>query len=522
MYQRNKTLCILLVTLFVTHAFLGSIAKAETTINLTTDRYVRNLYGCYLSTNDNVKPQFSDAENAWVDSTNLGFADLNGDRIPELITGYRHESHPSGKPYSRNKFQYGFYSTNKNFIAPSGTKFLMARTIITQDFNGDSKDDVVFVQHGPDFAPYVLSRNEILLSSPIGYKTKYLPGGQSHYHGGAAGDFDNDGDIDIVATPGFKNELVLLLNNGKGNFTPRFIRNVGRNYNIKTWDIDHDGNLDLFIDGHKEPLRVLWGMGNGKFSQPETIPGNDRHDLMQDITFYGHDAYVLSSLKAYGEMPPYSGFSINKLTFNGRNVIKTEAIDSLSTPGARSPDLWLPHFHLCDLNDNGEVDLIFEMFGESTSYANQVKRWINLDRIIWYNENGKFTRHTIAPLNHHLLPSGIFPKDDHNQKAASLGVSTRKYIPAQTYAQITPRYKFATRHSQIIARIKENPMLEFSRCKSTPCKGVEPDQDTIKLKKMKTICKLAVKNGEWVNLIGLKSFVDEGKALGMQPKDCSK
>ena len=44
------------------------------------------------------------------------------------------------------------------------------------------------------------------------------------------------------------------MNDGKGNFSLRTLfRNIGRNYDIKLWDFNGDGHLDLFIDGHRNP-----------------------------------------------------------------------------------------------------------------------------------------------------------------------------------------------------------------------------------------------------------------------------
>ena len=244
--------------------FLGQVFWCDATvadINATTDRYTRNIYGCMISTQDNLKPQFSEMEFAWV-SWMTGFADLNQDGLPEIIAGYRHEYSKGYGRWTRSPYQYGFYSTADSFEHPAGTKFLGARTMLTQDFNGDGEDDVIFVQHGPDFAPYEPARNEIVLSTPEGYVTRYINGGASTFHGGAAGDFDGDGDIDVATTPGQKNAISVLLNDGSGRFTPaKRLKSSGRYYNIKAWDIDDDGHLDLLFDGREEPLTILWGKG---------------------------------------------------------------------------------------------------------------------------------------------------------------------------------------------------------------------------------------------------------------------
>ena len=137
----------------------------------------------------------------------------------EPLGNYKLQHHPDHKTRNRSAFQYHFYSNDPDFITPKGTRFLLARTILNNDFNNDGKSDLVFIQHGPDFAPYVPRRNEILLSQPDGsYKVSYLPGTKSLFHGGASGDVDADGDVDIIATPGPKNEVILYQNNSDGTF----------------------------------------------------------------------------------------------------------------------------------------------------------------------------------------------------------------------------------------------------------------------------------------------------------------
>ena len=102
---------------------------------------------------------------------------------------------------------------------------------------------------------------------------------------------------------GRENEVLAYMNDGKGNFSLKTLfRNIGRNYNVKLWDFDQDGYLDMFIDGHEEPLKVFWGSRNGFSSRRSgEIEGFDQH-LMQDMAFGQFtsgfpQAAVLSSYK---------------------------------------------------------------------------------------------------------------------------------------------------------------------------------------------------------------------------------
>ena len=123
------------------------------------------------------------------------FAELTGDSVPELIAGSFDETFKSNNPIfkkgnkkrSRNKHQYYFYSKSKNFERPKGTKFSLATAMLVNDYNEDKKDDVFFVQHGPDYAPKIPQKNEIMLSIDGGFKVDYVPGPKSLWGGGRAG-----------------------------------------------------------------------------------------------------------------------------------------------------------------------------------------------------------------------------------------------------------------------------------------------------------------------------------------------
>ena len=166
-----RTLHFLLFTVFICQ---NSFAVAD--INETTSRYIRTNIMCEVATKPGYKPRFTGRDNIIVSEVNYAYADLNSDGVPEFVTGawdeplgnFKLKHHPDHNSRNRTAFQYHFYSNDPEFIVPKGTRFLGARTILNNDFNGDGKSDMVFIQGGPDFPPYVPRHNEILLSQPDG------------------------------------------------------------------------------------------------------------------------------------------------------------------------------------------------------------------------------------------------------------------------------------------------------------------------------------------------------------------
>jgi enediyne biosynthesis protein E4 len=106
--------------------------------------------------------------------------------------------------------------------------------------------------------------------------------------GGQFFDFDNDGDLDIIAANGTAEELILqypllLENDGKGHF-----KNVGKEHgayfstkrsgrSLAVWDFDNDGDLDVIIshlDNNGTPV-LLRNNGNNNHWLGLTLEGKN-------------------------------------------------------------------------------------------------------------------------------------------------------------------------------------------------------------------------------------------------------
>ncbi len=119
------------------------------------------------------------------------------------------------------------------------------------DLDGDGAEDLVLLNTGSGSPGVFLNRGGLSFESAPAIAGK-LPGGAGM--GLAAGDVDNDGDVDLLATR--YGGVSLLLNDGKGAFAPAALPTTGEGFFAaggSLADLDHDGDLDLFVAGLLAP-----------------------------------------------------------------------------------------------------------------------------------------------------------------------------------------------------------------------------------------------------------------------------
>ena len=104
-----------------------------------------------------------------------------------------------------------------------------------------------------------------------------IPKKRSNQHGSTWGDYDNDGQLDLIVTAGNPEiaHSMLYRNNGDGTFSWTnneisndhfFYENPG--VHAPSWgDYDNDGLLDLFIGGHDTHNRLFHNDGGGSFTR---------------------------------------------------------------------------------------------------------------------------------------------------------------------------------------------------------------------------------------------------------------
>jgi hypothetical protein len=131
------------------------------------------------------------------------------------------------------------------------------------DFNGDGNLDLVVASGELDNLGLLLGNGDGTFQKV----TDLGEGGQFFPTAVAVGDFNRDGRLDIVSTNASGNEVSVLLGNGDGTFQPPVQYGVdGFPLAVVVGDFNHDGNLDLAtVNENSNDVSVLLGNGDGTF-----------------------------------------------------------------------------------------------------------------------------------------------------------------------------------------------------------------------------------------------------------------
>jgi hypothetical protein len=229
------------------------------------------------------------------------------------------------------------------------TGCILARKILIGDFNNDLKPDAFFLCTGTDVVNVTGERdrgepggNRILLSNANGkYANRVVSNGYpfTYSHGGAAFDYNGDGNLDVLATDLISGEWVggnyienderygypyLLLGNGKGNFTvDNSISELFGScciYSLEVLDIDEDGDQDIWWQDASTDNEetVVFLNENGNFSNDNKLilPLDDEFNNAMDVVKIGRNLYTIYIKLDYSKREYYWGNAIQKLNLD--------------------------------------------------------------------------------------------------------------------------------------------------------------------------------------------------------------
>ena len=206
------------------------------------------------------------------------------------------------------------------------------------DLDGNGMDDIIITGSYPN-------KSTILLQQPGGqFKKDSLPyvtdiNQHADEMGVLAFDADNDGDQDIYfSSGGYERQSNspsygdrFFVNQGNGKFvqdTTAFPVNYSSKSCVRATDIDHDGDLDLFLAGRVDPWKYPASVssfiyrneskqGKIKFTDitAEVAPGLQQVGLTCDAIFTDFDNDGWEDLMLAGEWMPIMSFKNNKGSF---------------------------------------------------------------------------------------------------------------------------------------------------------------------------------------------------------------
>jgi FG-GAP-like repeat len=254
--------------------------------------------------------------------TNIAAADLNGDSKADVVGIF-------------NGALLVYMGKGNGTFSP-GVSYSLGTTssanVTFGDFNGDNITDIAVVINNIDLPGSVLvflGNGDGTFQSPKTSPAMYSAGFA------AAGDFNGDGKLDLVASgstaPANNSALgvFLLLGNGDGTFqAPTEIIPVGAE--VAAADVNGDGKLDLILEGGAAQIYL----GNG------------------DGTFYLASSYVLSwtstagdqnsrSIRKPGTIPTPGSIVIADFNLDGKPDIATGGSDLLGNGDGTFQGIWL-------------------------------------------------------------------------------------------------------------------------------------------------------------------------------------
>ena len=257
------------------------------------------------------------------------------------------------------------------------------RKLLVSDVDGDKSYEIINISTGKDVEPFPGDYNSIF--SPKTMTTKLLDGEKGFFHGGASGDIDNDGDIDIISDGGQNDErgkvfFVGWLNDGSGNFT--YNRDVVYNdtgdlglcETVELFDLNNDGFLDIVSScwgyNQVDNLIVIFGNGSGRYDYQtkKTLFTSNNLDPL-DIDFYDidndndYDILLLSTITDtpgnFGSFSPYGGYAVSVL-INNDGVFTDNTNSYLQNSFVRAEGIkggFIQWLYLHDLDNDGDIDI---------------------------------------------------------------------------------------------------------------------------------------------------------------------
>lgn len=304
-------------------------------------------------------------EQPWGWPLDIAVVDYNRDGILDAVTSNSDYTYSFNNPdqYRRDILFLkgdcdGNLTLDSEYNSQGWKGSVHARKSIIGDFNSDSFPDIVFIGHGTDNSNALVHGEYpiILMSTQSGYEYKTYPTVQGFWHGGASGDLDNDGDLDILLPPS-----TLMLNTG-GDFTETSLpyEVTDQAGALEIIDLDGDGVLEIVYGSSDfSDHNDSWiGNANNKIA---TIPVPENYGIVVDLDFVDinqdgtYEIIVNRVGDPEGSVGNYRGWYLQILEYTNDGItdITNSVIEQNSNPNSE----WIEWFNISDFDNNGTLDL---------------------------------------------------------------------------------------------------------------------------------------------------------------------
>lgn len=266
-------------------------------------------------------------------------------------------------------------SGNVSVYIGNGSAFAtMTNTITTHspyglaagDFNSDGNNDLLITNGTSNTISLRLGNGTGIFGTPTNFTVSTNPQSVD------VGDFNLDGKLDFANTNYFGDNVTVCLGNGAGSFSPAVSYTFGgtgtQPRTIKAADVNNDGNLDLLAVRGSTPayLSVLIGSATGTFAPPinYSLTTNTPFDItINDFNGDGNKDAIVSSAS------------------NGTiNVLLGSPTGTFSSPGTITAPSQVYGLISGDMNNDGNIDLV----ATDWNTGNNVRTYYG-------NGNGTFT-----------------------------------------------------------------------------------------------------------------------------------
>jgi FG-GAP-like repeat/Abnormal spindle-like microcephaly-assoc'd, ASPM-SPD-2-Hydin/FG-GAP repeat len=236
------------------------------------------------------------------------------------------------------------------------------------DLNNDGKQDLIVTDFAGGGAGATVS---ILISNGDGtFQTASVFGVEEQPRAAIVGDFNQDGNLDLVVANGGESSVSVFLGNGDGTFQPGIDYAVnGEPLSLAVADFNEDGKLDIAARNSGTNISVLLGRGDGTFQTATPYPvGNGNFGIATgDFNADGHLDLVSAN---------ETDNSISIILGNGDGTFRTAS--NFAVGGAPT---WVA---AADFNGDGRLDL---------AVANASNSSLGVS-ILLGNGDGTFQTHT--------------------------------------------------------------------------------------------------------------------------------